>query len=642
MLLLLAIAASAQTFSVYDDAMIEPTVGTWYEAGAGSPTVVYRRASDDYVMFFESRLAPPDTVCKQGYWGVGVAVSDDGRTWTVDSQPLLEPTDGTFRRCVVAHPYAVVDDGGADIHLWFKAEQPRKACQGLATPHPWGCNQYTGVGYVKVGADLQTILEAPTTPVVDPAQTFGYPAVTRVDDTWYMMLARRPDMYLATSDRPDGGWVLDRTPVMQPGVTTWANDELFNPALVCDESSATYPFRAYFGGRNWVNGTIDSGGWGDAISSDAVTWLVNAAPFFDFEPSPELAWRHWDAVKAGSDTLIYFSDKDASGKNRIGFAGTTDTWHDWRVESRLCPQPAGWYEVTGGDDLVDALVDLRSLVELEAGTAGLDPDVVDGLGKALDKIDGAFTEMLKGHPHHLGDDLLLALEELQTVASDTGHDTDFLQQAVSAVALHAMRLQLARVEAVAGAGDADVVSGQASLDLAEAAYADGDWFAVAEHIEEGVNVARDPSYAGDSCPAEIVHVHLQALCDAQGLRDDLAALVDAHPTDGDLADALGKIETAIEKQADAEVVATLKSLREAIDRLQGSSVVSEAEQEAVARFARELLVVYLGEVDEWGGAQAGDRADADASLVDGDDALALGDWLGAVTAYEDAAAVVKP
>jgi len=638
----LAVAAMAQTFSIYDATMLEPVTGAWYEGGMGSPTVVYRKQLDDYVMFFESRVAAPDATCRQGYWGVGVAISTDGRNWTVDSQPILPPQAGTFRSCVVAHPYAVIDDDGADIHLWFKAEQPRKACQGLPSPHPWGCNQYTGVGYVRIAPDLQTVLAEPSLPVVDVDQTFGYPAITRVDDTWYMMLARRPDMYIATSNQPDGGWILDPTPVMQPGVTTWAEDELFNPALVCDEKSSAFPFRVYFGGRNLQNNVIVDGGWGDAISSDAQSWLVNLNEYFSFMPDPTLAWRHWDAVKVGPDTLIYFSEKDANGRNRLGFAGTTDAWSDWRVESRLCPQPVGWYDVRGDDELVDALVDLRDLFEVAVNEPGLDPAVADKLGKALEFIEDSFEEMFKGHPHHLADNSKKMIEELQKLQDDTGYDTSFLQQSTASVTLHAFRLQLERSEAVAGPADNDVVSAQAQLDLAEAAYDDGDWLAVALASKQGAEDARQPTYRGDFCPSSPVHEHLQALCALQGVHADLSALLALDPSDNKLDDALGKLEEALEAQADVDTKNVVKFLIDAVDKLQEATSDTELAQEALAVQGGDLVRAMLDEVELWGNANPDDVLDAEAELALGDQALAAFDWLLALQHFEDAAKAVSP
>lgn len=633
--------ALAQSFSIHDATMLEPVPGTWYEAGMGSPSVVYRKQHDDYVMFFETMLAPPDASCKQGFWGVGVAVSDDGRSWTVAPSPLMQPQAGTFRSCVIAHPYGVIADNGSDIHLWYKAEQPRKACKGLPAPLDWGCDQYTGVGYAKVGSDLQTLLQDEPLPVVSTTQTFGYPAVTKVDGVWYMMLARVPDFYLATSTAPDSGWVFNNTPVLTPGVTSWSNDELYNPAIVCDERNGAFPFRLFFGGRNIIAGAIVDGGWGDAISTNASSWLVNAQAYFSFLTSPDLAWRHIDAMKVGPETVIYFSEKNAAGINHIGRAGTTDTWIDWRVESRQCPQPAGWFEILPGTDLVDALDDLRDLflAELPSGT----PAVDTALDKGLVTIDDAFGEVAKGHPHHLGDDLRKLVQKLQELETATGFDTDFLQQAAASVSLHGLRELLERVESVEGPTSQEVIDGQAGLDLAEAAYAAGDWFALADAIDAAANTFKNPSYAGDFCPTVPVATLTVILCDVQGIRADVDALAGANPGERKLREARDKVDEALEALAEGDVEQATTRLFEASGKLADAAPVDvSAEQAALAAQGSILARDYIDDAITWGDAPQADLDEAELFWFDGEAAYANGDYEDASDFFAEAVTVLAP
>ncbi len=333
--------ALAQTFTRAPGWHLSPQAGTYTDAGVGSPTVVYRRRHDDFVMFFESMVAPPDADCTVGYWGISYATSPDGLSWTQAATQKLPNADGSYYECVAAHPYAVMDDNGDDIHVWFKGEQGTQACD--AGNQPWGCAQYTGVGYAKFDLNLD-LASSSASPVVDEPSKFGYPAVVRVDDTWYMMLAKYPSFYMATSSRPDGGWTMANggAPVMLPGVTTWSQDELFNPALVCEQGQV-FPFQVYFGGRNYGDTwpLIDLGGWGDGVTSDAFNWFVNAAPHFNWSGND--AWRHWDTLRVGDERLVWFSEKE-NGVNNIGFAYTTAVWDARDVDSRLCPIESHWTE----------------------------------------------------------------------------------------------------------------------------------------------------------------------------------------------------------------------------------------------------------------------------------------------------------
>lgn len=122
-LFLTTVPAAAQTFTRAPGWHLEPQAGTYSSAGVGSPTVVYRKKFGDFVMFFESRISRPDADCTVGYWGISTATSPDGLTWTQAPSQSLPNLDGTYFECVAAHPYAVIDDNGEDIHLWFKGEQ---------------------------------------------------------------------------------------------------------------------------------------------------------------------------------------------------------------------------------------------------------------------------------------------------------------------------------------------------------------------------------------------------------------------------------------------------------------------------------------------------------------------------------------
>lgn len=335
-------------FGVFPGYALSPEPGSFYENGVGSPTVLYHANTGLYVMFFETRLATTDPDCPVGMWGIGSAVSLDGWSWTVVPAPVIAPTAGTYHSCVAAHPTAVIDPGGFDIHLWFKAEQERNLCGGGATPPPWGCAQYVGVGYAKFNLSnpFQPPIQIASDPVLPVGATFGFPSVVRQNGTWTMIIAEYPHFREAHAAAPGGPWTLGPI-VMEPGVTVWSEDDLYNPSLVCEGGAGplpAYPFTTVFGGRNRDTpfGPVVDGGVGEAISTNALSWLIGITPFTF---TGDLAFRHWDAVRVGAgagETLLWFSEKDASGVLHVGLAATADEWDPADIHTRICPQPSWW------------------------------------------------------------------------------------------------------------------------------------------------------------------------------------------------------------------------------------------------------------------------------------------------------------
>ncbi len=327
---------------VFPGYALSPVPGTFYQNGIGSPTVVRRNLHDDYVMFFETNTGTADN-CPVGTWGIGVATSPDGWNWTVrGNAPVVPPRAGTYFSCVAAHPTAVLDEGGTHIHLWFKGEQGNDC--DTENPPTWGCDRYTGVGYAAMNGNNLTA--PPVTHNAEPIQmgdVFGFPSVTRIDGTWTMLLQKYPNFYKATAPAPEGPWTLDAEPTMEIGITPWSATELFNPSLICetDTDPTVFPYTNWFGGRTRSSqwGPITDGGMGKAISADAQTWFLGATPF---SIANDDDWRHWDSVRVGTDYLVWYSQKDPSGKNNVGLAGTVDQWDDTAISTRICPQPGWW------------------------------------------------------------------------------------------------------------------------------------------------------------------------------------------------------------------------------------------------------------------------------------------------------------
>jgi hypothetical protein len=292
---------------------------------------VYREALDDFVMLFETNTGT-DPDCPVGTWAIGAATSTDGWNWTVLPDPVLEPTPGTYHTCVTAHPNASVDADGRSLHVWFKAEQDDLACMS-ATP-PWGCSQYTGVGYAHLTEGLAVDFLNPF-PALVSNDIFGFPTVTHQSGRWAMVLAKFPQLFVASATSPGGPFTLDPAPVISPGVASWNQQEIFNPALLCDET-APDPLWMMYGGRTRAGtyGPIIEGGVAPSTSGDLVTWLTSL-PYLTFVG--DLPWRHWDVLQAGSERLVYFSQKDDQGVNHVGVAATDDQLLRAELAARACP-----------------------------------------------------------------------------------------------------------------------------------------------------------------------------------------------------------------------------------------------------------------------------------------------------------------
>ncbi len=147
----------AQTWSEEASGVLVPQAGTITANGVGSPSVGWDPVDQRYVMFFETRTGAATADCAAGLWSIGIASSEDGISWDVWPDAVVEPTAGTPWRCVAAHPTAVYEDG--TWHLWFKAEQGTNAGAPLCTVGQpgelaWGCGNYAGIAHAEVDVNL--------------------------------------------------------------------------------------------------------------------------------------------------------------------------------------------------------------------------------------------------------------------------------------------------------------------------------------------------------------------------------------------------------------------------------------------------------------------------------------------------------
>ena len=305
--------------------------------GVGAPSVAYDPDQQRYVMAFEVRLPQTDPLCPFGMWGIGLATSDDGiSNWVTLPTPILEPAPGTYYACTAAHPSILYWPPTRTLYIWSKAEQTDPPDDAI------GPSRFVGVGRIRVRVKEQGGFEEiliDEDPVLTIDQNFGIPRVVHNLGTFYMSLTRRPDMFLASAPNTSD-FVLGAARSLQPGEANppWAVDELFNASLVC-ETDLAFPFSVFIGGYDLGHGAvIEAGGWGKAVSSDGVDWLLGVDPYFEFSGADD--WRHWDVVRVGlSDYLVWFDEKDGNQRNQVRFASTVETWNDGDVYSKVCLSP---------------------------------------------------------------------------------------------------------------------------------------------------------------------------------------------------------------------------------------------------------------------------------------------------------------
>jgi hypothetical protein len=339
-----ALAQAPGSFVLNGPPVLEPNpLITYMSESIANPSVAYDTIRDRYLMVFEARTPTVNAACPQGVWALGYATSPDGLVWTPSNIPLLNPTpgSGTYHECVAAHPNVIfnpaANGGNGRLVVWFKGEEDNSICGGTGS-----CDQqYTGVGRMRVNYNLAGNITSTTvkaTPVLDSGDAnFGYPHVVQNNGTFYMLFGRYPDILVATG-ATTGLFVADPIPALElaeyAGTIPWVEDELFNPATVC-EDNIIFPFSAFVGGRNTNFGAVINGGWGSGISSTGLSWVLGIDPFFEW--SDDLSWRHWDVLRANNDYLVWYDQKDGSGNNSIYFASTTTTWNNADVYSKSCP-----------------------------------------------------------------------------------------------------------------------------------------------------------------------------------------------------------------------------------------------------------------------------------------------------------------
>jgi hypothetical protein len=406
--------AAAQDLTVHAQWMVEPVADTYYASGVGSPTVAYDKKADLWVMYFETQFGPADApggTCDEGQWGLGRATSTDGLHWVVDADGLrISPEPGSYYSCVAAHPKVIYD--GKKWRLWFKAQQQSTGCGANPVPS-WGCKEVTGVGYAESEDGVDWVVTPE--PILN-LSTFGFPAVTQVDGVYRMLLSYSNtangvyELWESVSTDDGATWTTPQA-VIQPGFATWVEDEIYNPALACRPSSNN-PYILWAGGRNSEGPpsarVIKTAGLGRAYSQDALTWpwdVHNPYVLWNLDPPsgpPDRDWRHWDVVRIKGDYLLYFSQRNDDGKNRIGLAytymGQQASFLEKRINDKICVigldtgSPDTGINDTGVPDDTDADTDVDTDPPETDTDADTDIDKCDLPGsKCGCRCDGAAT-----------------------------------------------------------------------------------------------------------------------------------------------------------------------------------------------------------------------------------------------------------
>jgi hypothetical protein len=311
--------------------------------GVGAPSVAWQNPAgyaDRYAMVYEVRLPATSPECPVGMWGLGFATSPDGINWTARDTPIVSPVDSTYYSCVAAHPSAIYLSYNDSIMIIWKAEQKSDACDG--SPPSWGCGQYTGLGRTQLrfdGSGNIRKITTTTSPVLKRGVDFGFPKLTYITNSYQALVSVRPYIHHISSVNL-GAFLFTTVASIQPGIADFAPDEVFNPALACDDN-VSFPFLSYFGGKDLGHGVpalIDSAGWGKAISADGNTFFANPDPYFTW--TNENDWRHWDVLRVEpSDYLVFYSEKDGTGKPQVRVGATDTLWDPADTYDKICLFP---------------------------------------------------------------------------------------------------------------------------------------------------------------------------------------------------------------------------------------------------------------------------------------------------------------
>jgi len=328
--------------------VFEPADLTWGDGSTvGSPAIFRHNLPgglnalglpDVLFMAYETQVGPPTAGCPVGRWGVGLAASFDGVTWS-DVGAILEPGTG-YSTCVAAHPKVVALNNRSWL-VYFKAEQDPATCPATAA---WGCDRYPGLGRLvidHIGSGINPAnqyryqVSAPdSSPVLrQVAQDMGYPTVQFSGSRYRLVFAQNPDLFATQSSFTTSFGA--PTPIVMAGdaVGGWERDELYSPSFVCDRDNA---YRIFVGGRIYEPfPVLADASVGTFTSADYTTWTEGTGPYLRTSLGDREV-RHLDAISSDDRTQhgLFFSSPTGAG-NSIFLAATPGL--DAAIDSKRCP-----------------------------------------------------------------------------------------------------------------------------------------------------------------------------------------------------------------------------------------------------------------------------------------------------------------
>jgi hypothetical protein len=283
-----------------------------FASGVNAPTVDWDGQKQRYVMFFESPLSASElaTGCRTG-WRIGRATSEDGLTWDIDPDPMIEPEAGTRWSCAASQP-AVVRDGH-DWYLLFAMED---------TSHQTGI----ALAHARDGEHFDVV----AAPAIEGPHV-GMPTVGLSDGLLQVVYVHAPDLAVATLD-PETGEVIDGDVALTAASgPSWADNWLVTPALACAKHEG---WSLVYAGFDDAAATTRA--YAVAGSDDGWTWSFDEA----FDADSDLT--HVDVTLAGDEVLLWYSATADDGRKAIGLAWTGEPKH--KPKERECSvQPGNAY-----------------------------------------------------------------------------------------------------------------------------------------------------------------------------------------------------------------------------------------------------------------------------------------------------------
>ena len=353
--------ANAQDYTDFGFVLTAPEASA-FESGIGAPTVLYDDDTSTWHMYFESQvehsqaeacacleLDEGDTAGCLEYtdvWAIGHATSTDGVSWTVDEAPVFEPEAGTFYGCSVAQP-AVLKDSDGTWHLFFTSKaEPLTADPDTGDAFETALQvQYleNGFGWATSTDGVSWTVQGDEPLVYNTIEDDGdnwraasFPTATKVGERLYVVFVKVPSMFVGISgdDGQSWDWYED---VLVPGSAYWIQDRIFGPSVTCEEDTSENALTMFFGGKQCNDSNCNDAqlAYGEATSPQGLDWYVSSnSPIYEVDDKhPQ--FTHFDVVKAGDETLLFYSrTDDETGKEAVGLFATTDSYGE--PESRHC------------------------------------------------------------------------------------------------------------------------------------------------------------------------------------------------------------------------------------------------------------------------------------------------------------------